>query len=52
MLPRTDEFEIPESWPDRDLGAWVRATLDEPNAKWIRFVEEGGKMIAQVRYEA
>jgi hypothetical protein len=52
MPQRTDEYEIPDSWPDKDLGAWVRATMDEPNVKWIRFVKKDGKLVAQVHYQS
>ena len=50
MAGRTDNFEIPASWPDRDLGMWVRVTMDEPRVQWIKFYKSGGKLIAAVHY--
>jgi len=50
MAGRTDDYEIPDWWGDRDLGMWVRVTMDEPRVQWIRFYRQGSKLFAAVHY--
>ena len=38
----TDEYEIPKTWPPKDVIEWINATLDEPGVKSVEVVRHKG----------
>jgi hypothetical protein len=37
----TDKYDLPTSWPARDVVQWLRATLDEPGTLSIELAKNG-----------
>ena len=51
MPNNREEYEIPKSWPPRDIVQWLSATLNEPGVKSIDIRRErSGKYIVWVKH--
>ncbi len=42
MAERIEEYEIPKSWPLKDMAGWIKATLQEPDVTSVEIVRRSG----------
>ncbi len=40
---RPEEYEIPASWPLKDMSEWIKMTLEEPGVRSVEVVKRGQK---------
>ncbi len=42
------EYDIPDSWPAKDVVQWINATLREPGVKSVEFCREPGNLVVRI----